>query len=207
MIIRIPQLVALKKRNKQGLIVIVFTVLSALLVAGCIYRISHVTHPRQLKVMQLDEYDRLFNPPYKLVGNDRTSAKVISIFVEIESLRKVKTNSIKDYLNKNVCSLNQWKSCGAFFGGISRLLGYFNSLAEAASLQPENNKLEEANYGKTQRKPIESFPIISFFGISFGFFFTLWGLDCFDNKRRLFGAALYLIGVVFASFGFFGWWL
>lgn len=94
-----------------------------------------------------------------------------------------------------------------FFGCFSGFLGSFNSFAEASSLQTEHNKLHYSDSSKRESKYIQYFPVLPFFCILFGFFLTLRGLDCFYDKGKFLGATLYLLGLGFAIYGFFGYWL
>lgn len=82
-----------------------------------------------------------------------------------------------------------------------------NASFQMPSLPAKDQELEKTDSSKTPSKYIKYLPVTFFIGILIGFFVTLWGLECFYNKRRFLGATLYLVGAAFAAYGFFGWWL
>jgi hypothetical protein len=80
-------------------------------------------------------------------------------------------------------------------------------LAETASVQSENDQLQESNKRKNASQPdhppIGRRLVVSFFGVFGGFFLSLWGWRLFDYQRRYCGTILILVGWGrgFAGFG------
>ena len=119
--------------------------------------------------------------------------------------------SCQQHISIGFCSIRSAFGDFQRFFHVTGLLGSsIYSLPEPSSLQSKNNELQAANQsenaGKFDQPPIGGQFILSLFAILGGFALSLWGWQCFDNKRRLFGSALIGGGWLLGGLGFF-WWV
>src|SRR6266404_2267056 len=104
------------------------------------------------------------------------------------------------------------------FHSFGLLASSFHGLPQSSSLKAKDNQLEKPNSSKNPcnddkvKSEFDEVPIICRFilailGVLCGFFLSLLGWNCFDNKRRLLGAALVSTGWPLGALGFLLLWL